>query len=314
MPLPAAVPIIAAAGSVLGGLFDSGSRARIARSNTDKTIAANKAEAELAYQRQVQMWHMQNLYNTPEQQMKRFTAAGLNPHLIYGQGSPGNASSPPAYSPPDMRYQYEAPPYGAAVQSVLPMLMNIGSWLQDMRLGQAQIKKVNVDTDRSLIETGRVQQLIEYLGQRNPQVLQEGSNRLSLFPYQKDMQSYNTNLARTKLFETEQEFRYKFGDDLFNSMDSAWHHKGGLKDIGGVRRLQFLQELSKQKLLEAKSSWSEFDITDPQQIMMMVLNGVMGLAGQTLRLSTHRKPKTTNEVTESLRNGRTKTRRTIREY
>jgi hypothetical protein len=30
-------------------------------------------------------WNMQNVYNSPSQQMQRFKEAGLNPNLIYGQ-------------------------------------------------------------------------------------------------------------------------------------------------------------------------------------------------------------------------------------
>lgn len=46
----------------------------------------------------------QNQYNSPSAQMDRFKQAGLNPHLIYGQGSPGNQSSPltfPGINPVD---------------------------------------------------------------------------------------------------------------------------------------------------------------------------------------------------------------------
>jgi len=41
---------------------------------------------------QEKMWHMNNEYNSPVMQMQRFKEAGLNPHLIYGQGNSGNAS------------------------------------------------------------------------------------------------------------------------------------------------------------------------------------------------------------------------------
>lgn len=40
-------------------------------------------------------------YNSPENQMLRFQKAGLNPHLIYGQGNPGNQASPLSF--PDIR-------------------------------------------------------------------------------------------------------------------------------------------------------------------------------------------------------------------
>lgn len=41
-----------------------------------------------------------NAYNSPKAQMKRFREGGLSPYLIYGQGTPGNMSSPiPAVDP-----------------------------------------------------------------------------------------------------------------------------------------------------------------------------------------------------------------------
>lgn len=51
----------------------------------------NMAQIENQWARE--NWNMQNQYNTPQMQMARFKAAGLNPHLIYGQGNPGNAQS-----------------------------------------------------------------------------------------------------------------------------------------------------------------------------------------------------------------------------
>lgn len=35
----------------------------------------------------LEAWNLQNAYNTPQQQMERLKAAGLNPRLIYGEGS-----------------------------------------------------------------------------------------------------------------------------------------------------------------------------------------------------------------------------------
>lgn len=42
-----------------------------------------------------------NEYNSPKSQMQRYQAAGLNPHLVYSQGNPGNQSGP--LSAPDRR-------------------------------------------------------------------------------------------------------------------------------------------------------------------------------------------------------------------
>lgn len=45
---------------------------------------------------QEHMWNKNNEYNHPALQMQRFKEAGLNPHLIYGQGNNGNATMAPA--------------------------------------------------------------------------------------------------------------------------------------------------------------------------------------------------------------------------
>lgn len=282
------------AGGIVGGIlgagaaiYDSYQSNKTARQNTDKTIAANKAEAELAYQRQLEMWNRQNLYNSPEAQMARFKAAGLNPHLIYQQGNAGNSANIPNYQPPKVAYQYEAPRYGAAINSILPTLMSVGTWMQHMRQSEVEIKQKQTNTERA-------QQMVEYLTQMNPKLLQQAENRLSLFPYQKDMQDYLSNQARTKLFEMEQSFRHQYGDDLFNDMGSSWERKrlpsiGGMKGLDlGIRKLKFVEQEAQSRLKQAQASWTDFDITNPQALMQMVLQGVMGMAGQTLRLSTHR--------------------------
>lgn len=48
----------------------------------------------------LEMWRMQNEYNSPSAQMRRYQEAGLNPALMYGQVSPGNATSAPQMGTP----------------------------------------------------------------------------------------------------------------------------------------------------------------------------------------------------------------------
>lgn len=265
-------------GALIGagaGMYDSYQNRKTSKENTNKTLAAQKAESELAYQRSVEMWNQQNLYNSPEAQMQRFKEAGLNPHLIYGQGSSGNASSPPQYQPANLQYDYQAPKIGASIQSILPTLMAVGSWMQNMRLSEAELQKKNIDVDKT-------QQMIDFLMERNPQLLKESENKLSLYPYQFDMQRHLRDKASMTVSGLEQDFRAKFGEQLFQQYSP---HQGNAP-IGGLTKLKFLQEQSKAKLLDAKASWSDFSITDPQAIMQLVLSGVMGLAGQTLRMNS----------------------------
>lgn len=62
-----------------------------------------KEYAEQAYEKQKQdnltFWEKQNQYNSPQNQMQRFTEAGLNPNLIYGQSNTGGPISTPDVKP-----------------------------------------------------------------------------------------------------------------------------------------------------------------------------------------------------------------------
>lgn len=55
----------------------------------------NYMSQQEANQHEIDMWNMQNDYNSPEKQVQRIIAAGLNPSMAYGSVSTGNASSAP---------------------------------------------------------------------------------------------------------------------------------------------------------------------------------------------------------------------------
>lgn len=66
----------------------------------DKQLAQNK-----------ELWDYQNAYNTPQAQMERFKAAGLNPHLIYGGGSANAGNASPVESPEQPTREAFAPEF-----------------------------------------------------------------------------------------------------------------------------------------------------------------------------------------------------------
>ena len=68
--------LIGGIGNIVSGLFGNRSRKREAQRQREWTES---------------MWNRQNAYNTPAMQMKRLKEAGLNPALMYGQGTTGNA-------------------------------------------------------------------------------------------------------------------------------------------------------------------------------------------------------------------------------
>lgn len=58
----------------------------------EQNIRAQKDINNQNIENQWKMWNATNEYNSPVAQMARYREAGLNPNLIYGQGSSGNAT------------------------------------------------------------------------------------------------------------------------------------------------------------------------------------------------------------------------------
>lgn len=100
MPLGA---IIGGLGSLVGSAIGANSQRQANIQNMQLAKYQNNwqtAENEKAYSRSVEMWNMQNRFNSPTAQMSRLRQAGLNPNLVYGSGVTGNsAGSVPQYQP-----------------------------------------------------------------------------------------------------------------------------------------------------------------------------------------------------------------------
>ena len=95
-------------GAIASGLFNQAMNdnnnminAGIARMNNEANMELAKYNAQWqqeenqrVFDRNVSMWNMQNAYNSPSAQMQRLQEAGLNPMLVYGNGSVvGNTTS-----------------------------------------------------------------------------------------------------------------------------------------------------------------------------------------------------------------------------
>lgn len=85
MPIPAAIlpALISAGGAAVGqgiGAISQGSVNKKTRKWNEKMYGIQRNDALADY-------HMQNQYNSPREQMARLRDAGLNPHLVYGNGA-----------------------------------------------------------------------------------------------------------------------------------------------------------------------------------------------------------------------------------
>lgn len=293
-------------GSGIAGIGQGRKNRKTAERNVDRTIQANKEEAELAYQRQVEMWNRQNAYNTPEAQMNRFKEAGLNPHLIYGQGNAGNAAPPPAYQPPDIQYKYLPDTTYSAIGELMPAIMQAGTWMQNMKLSEAEINKKEVDTQRSQTAIELANETLSFLKEKYPKVLKDLQNNLDLFPYQKSIAEADAQKASVITEDFMKQFMLDWGEEpsnAFRQFFSTFSRKEGkevgLKEIDKIKKsFEASIKESENKLKEAQASWTEYGITSPQALMQMVISGLMAQVGMATRYQG--KSKTTPKLNQRL--------------
>lgn len=90
---------------------------------------------EMENQFNLDVWNMQNEYNTPAAQMSRFQDAGLNPNLIYGQQNmAGNINSASAAQPRSSGTMNKAAQTGISM---------VGQMLQALRAGREMFDYVS---------------------------------------------------------------------------------------------------------------------------------------------------------------------------
>lgn len=130
--------------SSLGGIgeFFGGSGANLGSLTPGGTLDTLMGKDAMREQNEfnLQMWHMQNEYNKPINQMKRYEEAGLNPLLIYNQGNPGNATGHPVSASPKES--------GA---SALSKVFSTVSAIKNMQAMSAQVD--NMKAQNKLINT-----------------------------------------------------------------------------------------------------------------------------------------------------------------
>lgn len=119
---------VSALGGVASTLFG-----KKAQSDTNK---ANMELAKYQYEKNLEMWNLQNEYNTPLNQRKRMEQAGFNPNLVYGHGTVANtASNAPTYQAPTLQAYTNLPNIGEAIVNTL----------NNTRIAEAQAKKAEAE-------------------------------------------------------------------------------------------------------------------------------------------------------------------------
>jgi len=175
MPPPLLAAAIPAAASLIGTGMDAIFTGRMNR----KSRNFSREMYQRQYDDNLRLWHMQNEYNSPEQQMQRLKAAGLNPHLIYGGSSGGAAGQASSLDAPSaMSARFDKPDTSGlsragdsimnyfAIQTQAAQLDNLEAQRkvleQDALLRSAQTASTLQGTERSIFDLGLESELRDY--------------------------------------------------------------------------------------------------------------------------------------------------------
>lgn len=172
---------------------------------------ANKQSKELAmygFDQEKQMIKEQNEYNSPMNQMKRYTDAGLNPNLIYGQGTPGNQATIAKYNAPDIKAAPRIDYLGMTLQA-LQGYQQIIKTQADTQNVQAHTNLVGLQSEKTIGETLNLKKLglltdaqVRNVKAQTVKTNQDTQQSKGLYPYQKTIAENQTKLQVQELAKT----------------------------------------------------------------------------------------------------------------
>uniref|UniRef100_A0AAU8AUA8 DNA pilot protein n=1 Tax=Dulem virus 99 TaxID=3145810 RepID=A0AAU8AUA8_9VIRU len=241
------LPVIGPAVSgLIGGIFNSASQNSANQANLQAVRETNQANRELAqynWEQQVKMWHDNNAYNSPSAQMNRFREAGLNPHLIYGQGSNGNSTSTPTPQLPTMEAgRVESLRYGDAFQGIgdaVATYLNLKKIKNETDLAESQVAAQSVENRLKLMD---MQLKFEQMqGQRY-----DNKYKADLFPY-------NLKAATLAVTKSEQDIERGSSQLVTMGLEQEMLRKGIVKSD---QELENMKQLYRKMATDMAESYS----------------------------------------------------------
>ena len=117
--------------------------------------------AEYAYDKDLEMWNRANEYNSPEQQMKRYRDAGLNPMLLQGDIANTAVGNLPQYQQPEINYN--APTTGEMAGEALGSFVGNAMEGQQLNLQRQAFKRneIRIGIDELKLEREKINLALE---------------------------------------------------------------------------------------------------------------------------------------------------------
>lgn len=255
--------------------------------NTDMTNQSNRELAEYEWSKNLEMWNMQNEYNSPAAQMQRYKDAGLNPMLMYGDGggaSGGNATQMPKYNAP--RQEYDVNPM--RLMPLLQGFMDVKLKNEQADLVKTQRKNVEQQTIAQLLtsnldkEFGRSEREISIDGSRVG--LERDKRELGLFndQYMEQINKLRQEVAliRSQQHNTDQDTSKKRQEtkNLIEQKEKIVQDT----QVSEATKRKVEQEIEvlkdREKYIEKEVEHADFTMKD-SQLASIISRGASGLAG-----------------------------------
>lgn len=131
----------------VGNIFTAGANRRAQQKENEKQRQWSREMYDLQNQRDIEFWNMQNAYNDPLAQMQRLNEAGLNPHLVYGNGADTQAGPIATHSAPQPNTKApQFAPLGDAITSGLFSFLDVQQKKANVARTDAETEAITANT------------------------------------------------------------------------------------------------------------------------------------------------------------------------
>lgn len=261
--------LVAVAGSIVSGIITNRAQKKAQRKQNE----ANKELAKYQYEQEQLQIDKQNEYNSPKNQMQRFSDANLNPNLIYGQGSAGggNQASTPSYTPPNVGQVFS------------PMqIPNILGMYQTFQMNQAEIEQVRANTDRTKAQTEteamrpsseKLRQMVMDLTGKHQEF--DLDTKQMLRPYQAQSAELDVRNKQFKLDAGMQQLKNMKQDELIKLLVRQEKET----NLRTVLPLEAEERAAKIIFQKYQNQWAKEGVTSSDNPLLRILVRMMGAAG-----------------------------------
>lgn len=221
-------------------------------------------------------WQMQNAYNSPAAQMQRFKDAGLNPHLIYGQGNvaqPMRSSSPQSSQGAaprlEMRSMYQFP------------LMNL-----QKELSETQISQMNATIARQRVETIKAMSQIDLnrVGLKRANIAAWVDEQLKDTRVQSEMMDLGSKQIRNEYNQRQLDWQAQLASQGLNPLLQQILQSKAVTDLTGSRKMEVEARIKsidqdtaiKEEEKRLRQAGASFKDPAWQRLLLKIVHSIFG--------------------------------------